>query len=248
MLSGDSLLLGGDAGERQRALEAVLEAWQAGSPDLPDSIARVDQAIVAGLSALGLPRGLLRELRIEVSLSGWFARKDPSCDLLLAGDRLQATVRQSGRPDTMFRTWVHESLHARQPYSPQARIEYRSWSGYEEGLAEGLARLVTIEKAGMTPLTLSYDYYIAAYRALGTVLNVEPEQFWRGLWRFPPGEVRAGFGEVIDSLWRQRGESSLSVAQHARLVGVADQLFSSSRVRFTPDENVLVALWRAALR
>ena len=56
-LKGDALRLWGDAAEPRRAFDSIMAAWEVGSPDLAAAIARVNEAVLQGLAALGLPRG-----------------------------------------------------------------------------------------------------------------------------------------------------------------------------------------------
>ncbi len=67
-----------------------------------------------------------------------------------------------GGPERIFHTWVHEALHARRPASPNRKTEYARWPGYEEGMVEGLARVATGLKAGMTVEAPSYEFYVHA--------------------------------------------------------------------------------------
>lgn len=73
----------------------------------------------------------------------------------------------------MLKTWVHESIHARQLYVPGHTREYSQFSGYEEGLAEGLARLIVQGKAGMVPPGQSYRWYVEAYRGAAGVFGID---------------------------------------------------------------------------
>jgi hypothetical protein len=245
-LAGDALHLWGDAAERHRALAAILDAWETGRPDLDALVARVDAAVVAGLAALGLPRGPVRAVRVVNAATRWLGQKVPDCTLLLAGDSLHQLLRSDAAPDAIFRTWVHESIHARQPYVPGARVEQRSARGYEEGMVEGLARFVTQQKAGMHPAGSSYAYYVQAYAALGRILNLEVEALWSRLWHYPTGNVRAAFVATVDDCCGVA--LGLTGAHHRRLQTVADTVFCSSRAGARPDPNALVDLWRTVLR
>ena len=117
-LAGDPLRLRGDTAERHHALVAILAAWETGSPDLDRLVARVDAAIIAGPAALGLPRGPVRAVRVVDAAGAWFGHKAPDSTVYLAGDglRFRILTRERDQPDASFHTWVHESLHARQPY------------------------------------------------------------------------------------------------------------------------------------
>jgi hypothetical protein len=150
-------------------------------------------------------------------------------------------------PDTTFRTWVHESVHARQPYVIGFRQEYARWRGYEEGLAEGLARSVVRDRAGMDPIEAAYRYYVAGYRGLARALGVNVEQLWRRLFQLPTGRARDRFADAVDELRRERAAVGLSVRQREKLYGVADTLFGSDRRDALPDEDSMMKLWEVAL-
>jgi hypothetical protein len=247
-LTGDALSLWGNATERHRALTAILDAWETGSLNLEALVARVDAAVVAGLLALGLPRGAVAATRVTDAAGRWFGRKSRDCTLLLAGDGLRYTLRALGQPDAAWRTWVHESLHARQAYSPTAGDEYRLAPGYEEGLAESLVRLVVQDKASIALVEGRFEYYVQAYRTLARAVELDPEELWRTLWQHAPGEVREAFTGAVERLRRADARPGLTASQQAGLLGVADQLLRGDRARSEPNEGVMMALWEAALR
>ena len=238
----------GEAAERRRAFEAILTGWETGRPELRAAVGRVDEAIVAGLRALGLPRGVVREVRIESAGWGWVGRKHPDCSLVLDGEAIQDLIRLYDQPDTVFRTWVHESLHARQRHAVSPDTESRSVRGYEEGLVEGLARRITRDKAGMNPLEPSYDYYVQAYRCLARLLGDDVEQLWRELWRFPTGQVRLEFVGVVLGRLRRISGYAMTAIQRSRLQVVADRFFSTSRLWDQPDEGTMIQVWRSVFR
>jgi hypothetical protein len=241
------LRLWSDAAERHKAFEDILRAWETDAPELAAAVARVDIAVEAGLAALGLPRGPVRDVRVEPSVGLSAGRKQPDCSLVFAAQVMREIVRVQRQPDDFFRTWVHESLHARQPYSSHAAIEYRQHRGYEEGMVEGLARLATRDKAGMRPLELSYAFYVGAYRTLAVVVGTDVERLWRGLWAYRTGEVRVAFGRVVDAAVQAATGRPMTPPQYARLQTAADRLFGTPRSGDRPNESALVALWRAAL-
>jgi hypothetical protein len=187
------------------------------------------------LQILGLPRGAVRRVRVEDAHSRWFGHKDPDCSLLLAGDGMRHMRRVRRRPDSTFRTWVHESLHARQPFSAHAIAEYRAFRGFEEGMVEGLTRHVTRDRAGMSLPDMSYDYYVQAYQTLAPELGIAVEQLWRELWQHPTGAVRSAFGGTVETVYRSTTGQAVTASQRARLRGVADQLFSAARSNDRPD-------------
>lgn len=241
-LSDDDYLIWADFAERHAALEAVVMAWEGVSPGLDAAIHRVDRAVVAGLAALRLPRGLVRGVRIESRPTGPSGQKLPNSVLVLVGERMQERLRVRAGADAVFRTWVHESIHARQEYVATASIEYRRFRGYEEGLVEGLTRAV-LRQVGIRTLEAQYDYYVAAYGALANVLGCEAEALWRFLWRYPTGGVRTAFTGAVETLLRME----LREASRQRLSGIADTLFGSDRNTGRADETVLIRLWRSAL-
>jgi hypothetical protein len=65
-----------------------------------------------------------------------------------------------------------QSIHARRPYGDGFEIEYMRRRGYEEGLAEALARFIVRDTARLDPVTASYEYYVAAYQSLAHVFRL----------------------------------------------------------------------------
>lgn len=239
-LSGDPLRLWGDARTRRLALEDILAAWRHEQPErLRIAIERVETAVREGLGQLGLPRGPVREVEVRRRPGGRHAAKLPSSVLVLSGNYLQAMLELRHSPDSVLRTWLHESLHARQPFTgDRYAAEAEHWLGYEEGLVEGLARLVVQDKAGVTTLDLAYEGYVRAYRALARVLGVSAEQVWRDLWQVGLGGVRAAFPSVVTSL---RGDETQA------LLDVADQLFATTRLAADVADSQLERIWRSVL-
>jgi hypothetical protein len=247
VLSADAQSIWTERAARRAALDAIVTAWERGSSDLGWRVDRVDQAVTAGLNALGLPRGPVRTVEVQRVGRGWAGRKFADSRLLFDGDVMRQVVRVQGEADDFFRTWVHESLHARQAFSREALAEVRPHQGYEEGMVEALARLVTREKGGMRPLELSYAYYVAAYQALPAAAGIDAERWLRSLWQNRTGEVRASFVDVLDgSRWRTVGER-LTETQRRRVRAIADQVFSTARINYPPTVDELESLWRIAL-
>ncbi len=244
-LHGDALQLWGDAAERRAALEAVLRAWETGNPNLGALVARIDAAVEAGLRALGLPRGPVRGVRIEDFDMRWFGRKHPDSTLLIDGNGMRQMILARGQPDSIFRTWIHESLHARQPYTPTSVSEYRDYCGYEEGMVEGLTRSVVLVGAGIDAAPGPFDYYVEAYRSLAVVVGLDVEAIWRDLWMHPMGAVRSVLPAVVDQRWRD--VNGPGILQRERLMGVANRLFSRTRRNDMPDSAMMAALWRTVL-
>jgi hypothetical protein len=222
-LRGDALRIWSDAGVRREALEAVVAAWDERLPDLEARVHRVDEAVVAGLRALGLPRGDVRGVYLEATGRARAGRKLADCRIVLDGDVMRHVVLVQRQPDRAFRTWIHESLHARRAYHPAASSEYLRHPGYEEGMVEGLARFVTRDMAGMEVGDVSYDYYVAAYRALSIVVGAEPQALWRTLWTRRAGEARAAFVDAVDEFRRGVGGERPHRASPGRSGGASGQ-------------------------
>jgi hypothetical protein len=188
----------------------------------------------------------VRAIQVEPIGRGWLGRKTLDCSMRFDSDVLRL-IPSSDRPDVLFQTWAHESLHARLPYSIEAHAEQREFRGFEEGLAESLARLV-MRKAGISPPQSSYTFYVAAYRVLASQLGGGAEQLLRELWKYPTGNVRAAFPAGVGRLWRDMAGHSLTTEQTMRLRRVADRLLSTSRQRDEPDEGVMARLWESVFR
>ncbi|MBI2942459.1 MAG: hypothetical protein HYY04_18680 [Chloroflexi bacterium] len=173
--------------------------------------------------------------------------KAPDCTLRIAGDEIRKRVQGKENLDTIWRTWVHESLHARQPYGPSFSGEYTFYRGYEEGFVEGLARWITRQKAGMNPApAIMYNYYVEAYRALAVTLAGEAEMVWREFWRYPPGEIRARFLDAVSNLYHRVTGDQLTGTQRQAISSVADDVFSTFSLTRLPSRPGLVKQWRSA--
>lgn len=244
-LSGDALRLWGDPAARREALLAIVEAWEAGSPVLQSAIRRVDGAVEDGLAALGLPRGPVSDVRIEGMRPGLYGQKLRDCTIILVADYLRAFLRERAQADRVFRTWLHESLHARQPYASNAAAEYRVFRGYEEGLVEGLTQVV-LTAAGITVADVPFGAYVAAYGALARAAGIESEALLRALWRHPAGDVRQNLATVVSRLREQVTGASITPEAHGRMRALGDSLFATDRAGHAPDPAALVALWRRA--
>jgi hypothetical protein len=247
-LDPDALSIWADVAARQAAIEAIVQAWETGAPTLASHVERVDHAVVAGLRLLDMPRGPVREVRVHAAGRGWAGRKDPGCAIHLDALAMRVSMRVLARPDSVFRTWVHESLHARQPYAAGAAGERSVAPGYEEGLAEGLARVVTRAKAGMRATGGTFDYYVAVYEVLAQVLEVNVELLWRELWQHPTGQVRAAFVDIVTAAYLRRGGRQRTAVDWGRLQSIADSHFRLDRARATADDGILRRLWNMVLR
>lgn len=246
---GDARRLWIDQQARREALEAIIAAWEEGSPSLDQQVSRIDTAVVAGLRALGLPRAPVRGVRLAALGMRSAGRKAPDCRLFLNADALRAIIRGQQHPDSAFCTWIHESLHARQPYAPTAAAEYVAHRGYEEGQVEGLARLVTGERAAMQGVerTRSYECYVVAYRTLAAAVGVAAERLWRALWAYPTGAVRAGFVRTISAVSDAAMARAIPASRGGVLQAVADQMFASARQVDRPSMDAMLTTWRMAL-
>ena len=246
-LTGDARRIWTDASVRRKALDDIVRALDRGGTELREAVQRADEAVVQGLQALGFPRGPVQTVEIEQARTLWAGRKDPRCPIYFAADTLRANARL-GRLDTSFRTWVHESLHARQPYADDHRQEYARWPGYEEGLVEGLARYLLQERAGITDIGGSVEYFVVAYRTLAETIGVEPHALWGTLWHVPAGRVRAALPTVVRELAPQPGRREPVPRQLAHVQAIADTVFGPGRQHYIPDPAELSRLWRVALR
>lgn len=244
--SGDARLLWEDSAERCRALESVLDAALAGR-DPALELRRLDRAIEAGLAAFGLPRGPINGVRLEFALDPPTGLKRASCDLVLFPQTMEFWIRKLGVPDMVFKAWVHESLHARQPFAPGYRQEHHSVPGFEEGMVEGLSRLIVRDRVGHQVPDRSYEFYVRAYRTLASAAGLEIEALWRQLWSFPPGRVSEAFTEVVAGEYEAAHGRILTGRQRVQLRARAMIVFARQRQADVPDAEVLIARWRAVL-
>lgn len=234
-----------DAGLRARLTSTLLQS-EPSSSDAEGARDAIDAAVVEILEVAGLPRGPVIGPFVERFNRGWFGRKMEDCSLLIDLEMF-SILPEDARPDSLLRTWIHESLHARQPYSPGFRREWSEASGFEEGMVEGLTRLIVVEGLGLLPGIVSYDFYVATYRTLATVLGLDTERLWRALWMYPVGGVRERFLSVIERLLEEQAQRPLSVGPRARLSAGALRYFSTGRTYDQPDERQQIAVWRRAI-
>jgi hypothetical protein len=243
-LSGTAGRIWREAEARRAGLVAIVQALDGTDAALLQATVRhMDDAVAAGLHAFGFPRGPIQGVQIERSPTMWAGRKDPACMLVLSADALRRNLSY-GRPDAVFRTWVHESLHARQLYAIGHADEYRRAPGYEEGFVEGLARELLSAAGGFVAIGGSFDYYVTAWHALAHVLSIPAYTLWQRIWAEPPGRVRAGFTTVVNDLRRRGGMPALTDNGLARLEGIADTLFNPTRASAVPDMTMIERTWR----
>jgi hypothetical protein len=247
-LTGDAARLWHEPAARQRALDRVVGAWERhDDAGLARAVQRVDRAVVAGLQAVALPRGPVRSVLFDAFDRGWRGRKHPDCSLRLDAFLMRACLRTYQAHDDAFRTWVHESLHARQPFDPGFRHEWRATAGYEEGLAEGLARRLLRAQPGIVFLAQSFSGYVAAYETLAEVLGLSVVTLWRRLWQAPAGAVRRAFVDVLMVTTGEHRQRHLR--QPHRILLQADAFFATDQGgRTLIDRDLMRADWERALR
>lgn len=233
---------------RAQITRRILQPDSGGLVNDLSAVQELDEIVTAILTAVDLPRGPhVRGPFVDLIARGWAGRKAPDCRLLL--DRATfLDLPEDARTDALLKTWVHESLHGRQPYAAGFAAEWRDLRGFEEGMVEGLARFVVCERLGLTPLLASYSYYVEAYHALAKALAVPIVDLWRELWLLPAGEVAGGLLRALENVLRVHGRSPLTLRQRARLLGQARSAFASVNSTREPDETALLASWQGAMQ
>jgi hypothetical protein len=96
--------------------------------------------------------------------------------------------------------------------------------GFEEGLAEGIAGLVS-RWAAFIPGVPAYGRYVQAHDVLADRLGVTSEAIYRRLYRFANGAVMDAFVTEIDALRVAAGALPFTVEQRGRLGRAARRLF-----------------------
>lgn len=191
--------------------------------DLNYRVDFMDNAIVDSLLQLKLPRGLTNSRRIEDMRHR--GEKEPTCNLLLSYQLILDVLDVSQNTDTLVHVWIHESIRARDAFTPDYLLEYERHMGYEDGLAEVLARWVTVEKGGLAPDLSAYNYYVQGYAVLAKALGTTPDVLCKELFLFQPGEVRKRLPEAIDQIRQKTKLKHLTRAQCARIRSVMDAIF-----------------------
>lgn len=245
-LAGDAGVLWNDREERVLALKELLDAGLgADVVQRAAAVARVDDAVMEGLKALGMERGPVRSVDVEFL---WEARgeKHPNCDLRIDLNFLHDALAIDA-PDAVWKTWAHESIHARQAFAVDYLDEFERFNGYEDGLAEVLARQVAA-RAGLTRIEESYDYFVQAYGVLARAAGVGLDDLARRAWMHPPGKLREALPQVVDSLRVQAGAKPLTQAKRQIMRDTADELFAREHALrltsvFTAVRNF--ARWKA---
>lgn len=244
-LSEAARLIWTDKDARATALGDIVRAWRHGDPQLDELVHRLDRAVVEGLAALGLPRGSIASIVFEDVDAGPLGRKLLDRSIIFFGPAIEMIVSQ-GEPDRFFSTWIHESVHARQPYELGASAEYQQHRGFEEGLVEGLTRYV-LERAWIPPVEGAFSYYVAVYEQLASALDIQVVELWRILWRYPAGTVRDGFVDVTDDVYQTRRGERFTSRQRVRFMATAIGLLDRTQDRALYDVAQIRKDWEQAL-
>jgi hypothetical protein len=233
---------------RERMLREILDAFLANDRLRLDAAVRaVDDAVTAGMGALGFTRDPVRAIRVRTT--GALGEKWPTCELDIdAGDLHQALhVRQ--RPDSVIETWLHESAHARRtPWASGWRAEYRRWPGCEEGLAEAASKEIA-RLNGLGPGVGVYRRYRAGYDLLADALRLPRQDILRSFWQHENGAVRQAFTDVVDALYHQTKGRNLTLQERREVQTFADDLFDTrSSSLFDPSiEQQIRQEWQKRL-
>jgi hypothetical protein len=202
------------------------------------------------MGALGFPRAPVRSLTLVFPpTSSQQGAKYATCDLQIGLPALRDALGPGGFPDGIVETWIHESVHGRQfPWGANARTE-RPFAGFEEGLAEGITRLVS-RWVGFVPGLPSYGRYVQTYEVLADLIGISPEAMYRRLYTLVNGSVMNGFANEIDTLRSETGRPPLTVEQRDRLENTAKQVFARAHLS-DPASSLLGGrirqAWRRAL-
>ena len=234
--------------ERERIINELLDAEASDSPDrMGSALSQIDTAVTDALNLLGLPRGPV-DGPIATATSAYAGIKRPACTLEISTTVMRANLTIARGSDTTLRTWVHESIHGRRPYADGHLAEYRPWSGYEEGLADGLARIIVRGRAGLDPSEPTYRHPVMVYETLAAAADIDYEHLLRTLSRQPAGRVRGALLDAIDAGRRARSLPVLTDAQRSMLATIADTQFATTNSAREPSREVMLTLWRRGLR
>ena len=239
-----------DARYRRVVLEDVVAAvtYPGREDRLDEAVAVVDRAVEIGLAHLGIPRGPIDlPVRIEPRAVGRNAVKLEDCRIVLSATYLRLLPRLYSSPDVALRTWLHESIHARQPYDLSWRAEFESWEGYEEGLADGLANILCDWAHALILETTDYVAYVQAYRALAAVLQMTMWALLRRLWSVPTAQVRATLLTVVDDQYHRLTGLRLPPESMSQLQRTADAMFVTGRTEVERSDHEVEEQWRGAL-
>lgn len=247
-LTADALRFWGEPSVRADMLRAILAASD--SAARTRALRAVDDAVTSGMAALGFPRAPVRLLSLVLPrFPGQMGIKLATCDLQIGLPSLRNALSPGGFPDEVVETWIHESVHGRlSPWSRDLSME-RPFRGFEEGLAEGIARMVS-HQAGLVPGLPTYGRYVQTYEVLADVIGATAETIYRRLYLLPYGSVMAGFAVEIDGLRVESGAPRLTREQRGRLERTACRLFdiANQQVPATGGARGTVRrAWRRAL-
>ena len=248
-LTGNAFHFWSGPAHREHMLRDILDAR--GRQARARALHAVDDAVTQGMATLGFPRAPIRSLSLVAPTGPAFAgQKYVTCDLQIAYPALRRELGPGGAPDAIVETWIHESVHGRHvPWGRNARAEL-GFRGFEEGLAEGITRLIS-RRARLQPGLPVYGWYVQTYDELAHVLGVKSETIYTRLYRLANGSVMDAFEIEVDSIRGAAGTSRLTPEQRGRLERMAGRLFdvahelepASARLR-TPIRQA----WRRALR
>jgi hypothetical protein len=248
-LTGDAFRFWSDPALRERMLRDILDARS--RQERARALQAVDHAVVQGMAALGFPRAPVRSLMLVMpSRPHTAGQKFSTCDLQIGLPMMQRELGPGGAPDAIVETWIHESVHGRRfPWGPNAHAQI-GFPGFEEGLAEGVARLIS-RRGSLRPGLHVYGRYVQAYEELAHVIGVNPETIYSRLYHRANGSVMDAFVSDIDTLQRADGAPPMTPDQRGRLDRTAKRLFdvahehesASARLRMT-----MRRAWRRACR
>ncbi|MBT9260159.1 MAG: hypothetical protein KM310_10495 [Clostridiales bacterium] len=194
-----------DRAYRGRLLADLYRALQSGDKAATRAaIQSIDNAVVYALERAGLPRGPVADVIVaspaeEPSLQGAAGVKQPECRIMINSFRVKRAIEGLIDLDDVLRTWIHESIHARQPFSAGWSGGYGPYPGYEEGMVDGLARILVRRLTGFrVAYDHPYDNYVNAMTGFARALGMKPEDLMRRLWIQPIGLVRAELERVIE--------------------------------------------------
>jgi hypothetical protein len=175
--------------------------------------------------------------------------KRPTCELELDILQFRRALTVTQQPDSIVETWIHESAHGRRnPWAVDYQREQASWLGYEEGLAEGMTR-VMIQRGGLSPGAQAYVRYYRAYELLADVLQVTPEEMYLLLWSHEPGTIRRAFTDVVSELYHRSRGRELSLRERMSVLIAADDMFDSSmeHVSGRTVDRMMRRAWQGSL-
>lgn len=177
-------------------------------------------------------------IRVDNGIHQWLGRKDPNCLLYISLIQVRFYLG-IGEPDAIVSTWVHESIHARQRYA--GGDEYSIWTGYEEGMTEGLTHLF-LGSQGISDVDVSFPFYVTAYEEIAAFLEIDIQTLWRGLWHYPTGMIRSSFIDAIDRALIQSGQDTLTERRRDRLQFATDTLLATRHRNDRPDHHAIAEL------